>query len=51
MDTARTDAAGRATFRITWPVAPTKLTYRVVTSRKGTMAAGGESGHFTIESR
>ena len=49
--TTRTNASGRAVFTITWPTAPTTLTYRVVTARKGALAAGGESAHFTIHSR
>lgn len=46
----RTDARGRATFRITWPQAPTDLSYRVRTSAKGGLARG-TSATFRIRSR
>jgi spore germination protein YaaH len=49
--TTHTTARGRATLTMTWPVAPVSLTYRVVTGAKGTMAAGGTSVRFTIQTR
>ena len=49
--TTKTDARGRASFRLTWPKARTTMTYRIITSKKGAMAAGGTSPHFTLRSR
>ena len=50
MATKRTSAKGRVTFTFRWPRTPTENTYRIVTSKRGSLAAGG-SETFVIRSR
>ncbi len=49
-DVARTDARGRVVFRVRWPEATIKRTYKITTKKRGTLAAG-RSQKFTLRTR
>ena len=48
--TKRTSAKGKVTFTVKWPKKRTTNTYRIVTKKKGALAAGA-SAEFTIRTR
>jgi spore germination protein YaaH len=50
MSTKRTNAKGRVTFTFRWPKKVTTNTYRVITTKKGSLPAGA-SAEFTLTTR